>query len=153
MPNLIYPPPPGRDHLQDRILAHPERILAAWWGWTGALVAFAVLTGTTDVRLSLLNQPVLLASMLQLCASGALIVLTLFWRARHGEVSMQESLERVGWILGIGGWAAYGAALIAATPFSLVGWSLPVAMIALCVVRLVALRRVETTLRARLGAV
>jgi hypothetical protein len=130
-------------------MAHPERILTAWWGTAGWLLTVSVVSGEAEISGSLKHfpAPVLLAVVFVLAVSGTLITFVTF---RPSDAT-SWAIERLGWILAVGAWIAYGSGLVAFAAASLVGFTLPLAMVLLSIVRLKALGSTEVAIRRRTG--
>lgn len=150
MPQLIYVS--EKDNFKSRLLLHPERVLPAWWGTLGLLLLYNMLRGRfifKDSTLENFHWPVVLGAAVALFGSGALI---LFVQIRKNDTDSKAwRYERLGWTLGIGGWLTYGIAVYTYGT-SFITLSLPIAMTALCIVRLKALKESETRLRNLIGA-
>lgn len=142
------------DNFKNRLLLHPERIVASWWGFLGFLLTVSTVNNyINDLAprytgvLKHLPWYATFGASVFLFASGVLIVMACFRRSD----SKAWRIERLGWILGGGGWFIYGLALFRFADGSYTSHSIPVFMIALCITRYIALGRTEQKIRYRAG--
>lgn len=148
MPHLVYLT--TDDSFRSRLLLHAERVLPAWWGTLGLLLTSSIAFG--DRKFDGVLEP--FHWLVTLGVAGALFVsgAALFVVQIRRSDSVTWRYERLGWTIGAGAWFAYGIAILRYGDTSYVTLSLPVAMIALCIVRLRALEKTESRIRRLAGA-
>ena len=148
MPHLVYLT--TDDSFRSRLLLHAERVLPAWWGTLGLLLTLSIAFGGRKFEGSL--EP--FHWLVTLGVAGALFVsgAALFVVQIRRSDSVAWRYERLGWTIGAGAWLVYGMAILRYGDSSYVTLSLPVAMIALCIVRLRALEKTESRIRKLAGA-
>jgi cobalamin synthase len=128
----------------DHILAHCFELAISVWAIQGGLQAIiATIDHARSVSPSLDRLPTGLAALvgLMLVLGGGGIIHGLFDNSDDLMVGFRR--ERMGLVLKASGWASYGACIIWISPTSILSWSLPVFMVAACLLRIEATRRTE----------
>lgn len=140
-------PPTAFDH----VLAHCFELAISAWAIQGGLQAIiATIAHDHSASPSLDQLPTGLAAIvgLMLILGGGGIIHGLFDNSDDLMVGFRR--ERMGLVLKASGWASYGACIVWISPGAIMSWSLPVFMIAACLLRVEATRRTEADERSRL---
>lgn len=136
-------PPSVADHL----LAHPFELGLAAWGVIAGGAGVLSAASNATVSASIDRLPDWLAAIV-----GTMLVLggVLVWR---GLLDDSEDLmigwrfERVGLVLSIAGWLAYGVTVAAINPTAVLSWSVSAFVVAMYAVRFRATRLEERRIR------
>ena len=148
MPDRLYISAHTPPHVWDRVLAHPGSVCVGAWSTLAGLL-FLLDAFLPEVSFSVLLQPLPDTYRFwfagALAIGGSLVLLALLRRWERVDTSWR--LERGGWSLVAGAWAAMSILAISISPVSILPWGSFATMAAAAVLRGQAVRRTEKTLR------
>lgn len=148
MPDWLYISAHTPPHVWDRVLAHPGSMCIGAWSTLAGLL-FLLDAFLPEISFSVLLQPLPDAYRFwfagALAVGGSLVLLALLRRWERVDTSWR--LERGGWSLVAGAWAAMSILTVIISPVSILSWGSFATMAATAVLREQAVRRTEKTLR------
>jgi hypothetical protein len=154
MPTHVYHPSRTPANWLDRILVHPfDNGVAVLTTIFGVTMAAALVTYGFNPSTSMMRLPVWVATAVTFgcVAGGPLALLGLHWTGE--TVSKGWAIERLGWLLVVGGLGGYAIAVAWNFPGSLYSWLVPAILAACGLLRFVSLVLIERNTRRTLSVV